>query len=771
MRNQRTGQHLASTATVAFVLTLAAPAHARQVQTETVPAATPATAQTETQPQDEARLQDIIVTAQRREENLQRTALAVSAVSGDALLQANVADVTTLSKVLPSLDVQPSAGPAFGLYVRGVGASVGNLFTDNPVAFNYGQVYIARPTALLGTFYDLERVELLKGPQGTLYGRNATGGAINVIPRRPELGQRGLNLSIEAGNYEAVQTQAALNLPLGESAALRIAGNVARHSGYLSDGYDDQQGQAVRASLLFKPGPIFSTLISADYFHQGGRGPGGVVAPSTVTPAAPPLRERIGGADPRSVAVLTAAFPPLVGSGLIQPPRTDGFVDSNFWGVSAVNDLDLGFARLTLIPAHRYSHTNYLTYSAGYYGRVNEVDVTNSVEARLASTGTGPFSYIIGGYYYDEDQRGINNFRQGPLVDTTFRSQLNSRSYAVFGQATFALVPSFRLAVGGRYTWEDKDNDTTLQQTSFGVGPTSRSVAALSFKRFTYKGGFEWDAGAQNLVYANVATGFKSGGFFVAAFDNTFAPEKLTAYTLGSKNRFLGNRLQINLEGFYWQYSDQQVSYIGPARTSATTVGAALITTNVGKSRIYGAEADIVFKPTRDDLIGLNFQYLNGRYIDFRFLAVSSNGAPLRTTCATTPSTALTFPPPARPFTVDCSGKPQISSPKLSISADYAHTFPLTSDFDLVAGAHTKFQTSKFVSIEFLPEQRQGSYALTDAYLTLANRSDRYSITAFVNNLTDKTVITGGPLRPVLSTVYNFLNPPRTYGVRFSGSF
>lgn len=717
-------------------------------------------------------LADIVVTAQRREETLQRTALAVSAVSGDDLARANVSDVTSLTRLVPSLVVQPATGTSTAFYLRGVGALTGNAFTENPVAFNYNQVYIARPAAALGTFYDLQRVEVLKGPQGTLYGRNATGGAINVIPNRPILGKRSMTLSFEAANYRSVRAQAAVNLPIGDTIALRFAGQVANRDGYLSDGYDDENGQAARASLLFRPNERFSIMVTGDYFHQGGRGPGGVLVPGALTPLAPPVDERVGGSDPRSIAALRAAFPVQIDGGLIFPPRGDGFVNADFWGVTGEIEVDLGFAKLTVIPAFRRSKPNYLTFSAGYYGRVIESADQVSVEARLSSRGDGPFNYVVGVYAFDEEQKTFNDFFQGNLLRTTFNVDLSNKSYAAFGQASYALTDTLRVIAGGRYTEDKKSNDTRLTQLSFGVGPSSRVMSDLKFNKFTYKAGLEFDAGARNLLYANVATGYKSGGFFVAAIDNTFTPENITSYTAGSKNRFLDNRLQFNVEAFYWKYQDQQVNYIGPVRTSATTIGSALVTANAGRSRIYGAEAELVLQVTKADLFSANLQYLNGKYTDFVFNAYSATGAPPRTTCRVTPNTTITpTVAGARIFDVNCSGKPQINSPKWSLNLSYEHVFHIASAYELTFGARTKIESSRFLSPEYLPEERQGSYMQSDLFVTFADPTARWSLTGFVNNVEDKTIYSGSAIRPVLSVIYNQLRPPRTYGLRAAYSF
>lgn len=745
---------------------------------------------------DSGGLADIVVTAQRREESLQRTALAVSAVSADQMANAGIADVTDLTKLVPSLVVQPATGTSVGFYLRGVGALVGNAFTENPVAFNVNQIYIARPAGLLGTFYDLERVEVLKGPQGTLYGRNATGGAINVIPKRPELGRYGGSIELEAGNYQLLRGQAAVNLPLGETAAIRIAGRASTRDGYLSDGYDDENGQALRGSLLFEPTSRVSALLVADYFHQGGNGPGGVLVPSPLAPLAPDVDRRIGGADPISTAalyagILASPLPPpakAAGPGLpgILPPQQDGFVDSEFWGVALNLDIDLDFATLTVIPGYRDSRPNYLTYSGGYYGRVIEVAKQKSLEVRLSSNGGGPFQYVVGGYYFDEDQSSFNHFVQGNVLSTKFAANLTNRSAAIFGQATYELFDRFRLLGGARYSNERKRQNTGLTQTGVFAGnpvdPFNNTVAPVmvagkaKFEKVTWKAGIEWDAGDRNLVYANVATGFKSGGFFVAALDNTFDPETITAYTLGSKNRFLDNRLQLNIEAFYWDYKDQQVNYIGPVRNinaaGNVVIGQALRTANAGASRIYGAEAELSFQLSPVDLFMANVQYLDAKYTNFTYLASSASPAPPRTACSTTVTADPSFPlpPPGTTFLVDCSGRTQINTPKWSVNLSYERTFPLGEGLDLLLGARTKIESSRILSPEYLPEERQGSYMQSDLFAQIKS-ADGWSLTAYVNNLENETVYAGSSLRPVFPVVYNILRAPRTYGLRGSFEF
>ena len=750
-------------ATIVTILAASAPATAQQSPLATTVAPVEA---------EDQGLSDIVVTAQRREESLQRAAIPVSAVDGESLVNAGVTDVTNLSKLVPALVVQQSIGSSTNFYLRGVGTFAANAFGENSIAFNFNGVYVGRASAPLGTFYDLQRVEVLKGPQGTLYGRNASGGAINVIPNRPLLGGIDGYVTAEYGNYDAKQVQGAISVPLGDTAALRVAGQVVDRDGYMSDGYDDERGIAGRASLLFQPRDDFSALLVADYAKLDARGTGGVLVPGALTPTAPPVENRIGGADPRSLAELNLRFP-LVRAGLVQGPRNDGYVEGEFWGVSLTVDADLGFADLTVLPAYRRSKPDYLSYNNGYFAQNTEIDDQVSVEARLASKADVPLRYVAGVFFFAEKQRVTNFFNQGPISRTTFNANINNESIAAFGQATYAITERLRAVGGIRYTKENKTQNTQLrQQTPANPNAAFLPVRGeLGFDSVTYRAGVEFDAAPRSLLYANVSTGFKSGGFFVGIGDNSFDPEKLTAYTIGSKNRFLDNRLQLNVEAFYWKFADQQVFYIGPVQTSPGVFGAGGTTANAGNSRIYGAEAELSFQLFRDGVASANVQYLDTKYTDFKYLAFSAAGAPPRNTCAIAPDTSLPVIAPQRLFTVDCSGKTIVNAPKLSINLSYEQGFDLGGELRLVGLVRTRIESSRFLSLEYLPEQRQSPYTLTDAVLTLEGPDRRWTVAAFVNNIEDETLYAGSALRPFLNAVYNTLRPPRTYGVRLGFNF
>lgn len=752
-------------------------------------AASPLFAQEAQVTQADEGITDIVVTAQRREESLQRAAVAVTAVTGADIADAGITELVDLQKLVPALAVAPTGGTT-SFFLRGVGTNSQNSFSENAVAFNFNGVYVARPSAPAGAFYDLARVEVVKGPQGTLYGRNATGGAINVIPRKPDLGKFGGEVRAEYGNYDSKKASAALNLPIGNSAALRVAGQVVDRDGFLTDGYNDEKGEGVRASFLVEPSADWSVLLVGDYFNQHGKGWGSVLLPSA-TLNAPDLNDHVGISSPAALTAIrnlaAGVFaPPFCGglggfvtSGCIDLPADTGFLDNKFYGLSATIEGDLGFGKLTLQPAWRKTDINFVTYLPGFRGEITEKAEQFSFEARFASDHDGPLNYVLGGFYFKEDQNALNFFRQGDISTTRFTPNVNTESLAAFGQFTYKVTDALRLVAGGRYTKEAKDQ-LTATVSGGRPGPVNPPLGApftgaLDFEKFTWKAGIEFDAGPSSLVYADVSTGFKSGGFFVAAPpENTFAPETLTAYTVGSKNRFFDNKLQLNVEAFYWDYTNQQITFVGGVRTANNIFAQGSRTENAGKSRIYGFEAEVRFQPSRNDKFDLNLQYLNGKYNSLRTANFSPTGAPVATGCTTLGSRLANPGVPgnnARFYDIDCSGKPAVNAPKWSLGLGYERGFDLTYSMRLLLGGRTSIESGRFLNPNYRPEERQGSFMMSDAYVTFEGDGGRWTITGFINNIEDEEVIVRSGSRPILDFSVATLAPPRTYGVRMGYNF
>lgn len=727
-------------------------------------------------------LEEVVVTAQRREENLQKAAIAVSAVTGDVLTEQSVTQATDLARIIPSIQIAPATA-FMQIYLRGVGTFGSNAFADQGVAFNYDGVYLSRPSAPAGMFYDLERIEVLKGPQGTLYGRNASGGAVNVLPVKPAFGALGGFLTAEYGDYDAIKASGALNVPVGERAAFRLAAQHAERDGYYNDGYDDEDSDSVRAQFRFDSGNGFNLNLGADYAQAGGQGGGGTIMPLLFDEHG----ERLGPSDPRVLAAYVSRPPtPPVPQILARP---DGYLDNEFIGLQATLDADLGFATLTVVPAYRETNIDMLQYASGFLIDVIDESQQTSIEARLANQ-SDALNWVLGAYWFDEDIVAEQFYSQASN-GTTIDSDLQTESFAVFGQGTYSLTDTFRVTGGIRYTRDNKQQDTeahTLPFVGF-VNPAGGNFTPIildiptfaltdvDFSKVTWKAGIEYDLGPNSLLYASVATGFKSGILYSAVGRNYSEPEELTAYTLGSKNRFLDNTLQLNLEAFYWDYKDQQVSHLGPVQVAVTPggpiFGPVFLTENAGSATIYGLEAELLWQPTDNDRITLNAQYLDTEYDTFRYQAYSVTGAPPALGCSIAPTTLFGASPQARVYDVDCSGRPLTNAPEWTLNVGYDRTFSLGDAGRIIAGVDTRVEAERYLSIDFLALGQQDDYMMSNARLTYENKPGTWAVTAFINNIEDELVFSNSLQSPAKAAgaIYNQIRPPRTYGVRATFRF
>ena len=779
---------------------------------------------------NEGGIAEILVTAQRVEESAQRTPIAISVVSGDELVREAVHRPEDLSRLVPSLSITNTGGPYSVFFVRGVGNSTLNAYSDPGVAFNYDGVYIARPSSTTGTFYDLDRVEVLKGPQGTLYGRNATGGAINVIPARPRKGETSANLVASYGNYDAFSMQGALNLATGENSAFRVSGNYVKRDPLLDDGTGDLDEYGFRAQFATDLGSA-DLRIAADYAHQGGVGSFSTYA-GVATPTFGPtgfagynfipsgFGPDNGILSPESQAYGQALFVRQAGrAGKYIEGRP--YNDNDYWGVLAELNVDVGPGTLTVLPAYRESTLDNL-FTAGMNGaKTNEKDKQTSLEVRYAGNIGDRADIVVGGYYFRERISTYTYFSQFTLVpyqdfDTA------TDSYAAFGKLTYEVAPGFRLTAAGRYTWDKKKFDGTSDvyilfcgnpganppnlcptlpfiplvdtaaelrafyanagipvtnvplyvlppvaggsQTAPFVlnAPISINNRKLNNEKFTYRLAAEYEFSPTNMIYASYETGYHSGGFAFAKGLETYKPETLDAWTIGSKNRFANNTVQLNLEGFYWKYHDQQISQFGyDLGTPPTTV---FLTRNIGEATMYGVDVDLQVLPTPNTLLGANVQYLHSNYDSFVYY-VPNQGLPPITTCGTSPTTQTINGSTVNVFEVDCSGKSALNAPKWSINVSGAQTVPL-GDYKVVLQADGRYRSKAEIDGSFNPFLMAKSTTTADASVTFGPEDDRWYITGFINNIGDKRRLSTVSLVTNVNAFLTTYEAPRTYGIR-----
>ncbi len=423
-------------------------------------------------------IEEIVVTAQRREEGAQHAAIALTALSGEELRDAGVTRPQELTHLDPSLQVANISSPTALFYLRGVGNLTGTSLADPAVAFNFNDVYIARPSSTGAFFYDLDRVEILKGPQGTLYGRNATGGAINVLPRRPVIGDSSGELFVDYGNYDSMRVDGAVNIPFGDQAALRLAGIRVRHDAYMNDTTDDQDDSGGRLSFLVNPSSGLSIRIVADYFNQDGGGAGS-------TPIAVGPDHRFGLSSAQGGAFYQTQRVSIAGRNFNPIPGNQS-VDNQFWGVSSTVDWQTDLGTVTIVPAYREGHLDTITSGSGSTLTFVEDDQQASLEARLASDSDRRLSYIVGAYYLDETD-DVDHFVPNPQYNMSIQIPKSGvDSGAVFGSLTVAVTTDVRATAGVRYTEDDKFFNGTFE--GFEPGVPARAYGTVS-QRSAVSGG------------------------------------------------------------------------------------------------------------------------------------------------------------------------------------------------------------------------------------------------------------------------------------------
>ena len=763
-------------------------------------------------------LETIIVTAQKVRANVQKVPQAVQTVAGRAVLAAGVDNAKDLNRLVSSLSVQVAAGGASSFYIRGVGDDNGNATTDSGVAVSLDQVFFSRAYGPDLVFYDLDRIEVLKGPQGTLYGRNATGGAINIVTTKPTMGAFNGYARLELGDYGEIRSNAAVNLPLSPTLEARIALQTDEHSGYLTDGYDDNKNRAGRIHLLWKPTADFSLLVSGEYDHSGGKGQEPVDYLNNQFQFSNPY---LGGVSPQVNAYIfglaAAAGPPgpmgpgnanlgtpahyFTAPGSCYPgclPRgftdasaspvgqpyvftNNGYLDTTVQSIRADLEWNLGFGTLSVIPAALNTYYDTLFHNGPPPFFNDGSSRQQSLEARIASPQDQRLTWLAGIFGLQEKQ----GFQQIVALGAPFAYQgqfepdLLDKAGGVFTQGTFKILPTLSLVAGARYSVENKVNTNAIADNSaiapipglveYAVAPINKEHSEAP----TFRIGLDWQVLPDNLLYASYATGFHSGGLqqgqppvrplcvpdlssptALAASLNQpcdapgdYKPEKLKAYTIGSKNRFFDNRFQINVEGYYWDYTNLQVGTLGLVNPGQT----GQVVQNAGKATIKGFDVDARAQLTSNDTVGLSLNYNHSRYGTLEFFNYIV-GSP--------------FPPSIS----NLSGQTFVNAPDLTFTASYDHVFSFPSGATLTPNISAQY--SSLITYSVSPAQTQPAFYKIDLSLTYRSPSDKYEIGLFVRNVNNAVTLTGGAgIDSTANQPYVFLAPPRTFGGNLQVNF
>lgn len=718
-------------------------------------------------PGSEIGIDDIVVTASRFSESAQRSSTAISVISADKL--DGVTDLRQLQTIDPGVQLG-SVGGVNQTFVRGVGSFNLQNTQESSVSYNADGVFLIASTMITPLMYDLERIEILKGPQGTLYGRNASGGVVNLITAQARLDRTEGYVEGELGNYDLMRLVGAVNIPLGSTLAIRLAAQHVEHDGYLSDGTEDQDTTSGRLRLLWEPSSAVTLKIGADVTRSRANGYGASPNPN------PTNDKFVGGLDPRLVGTPYGLF--------TLPPNPPPFLKDDQWSVNAQLDVDLGFATFTLLPAYRHQDLNYRAYTPFFENREAPTTKQKTIEARLSNR-TDTLKWVLGAYYLKVDQNSVSRTRaELILLDASVPDyQQDIESYAFFGEATYSLNRAFRVIGGLRYTHEAVNNSGSVngQVALFGgtpaynpfnpvTNPTGefgdyRHIGFSRSQAVTWKAGVEFDAGPNSMLFATASRGFKGGGAYIdyPGIDTEFKPEYVTAFEFGSRNRFLDNRLQVNGGLFYWKLKNQQIPFVG--YNNAIPPQVTLLVANAGQAHMYGGNLDVVWQATPNDTLRGAVEYLHSRYDSFvRTMPAGTVITP--TSCKLTGFVENSF----LPATLDCSGRPLVRAPKWAAAAGYQHRFDLQGSGEILADVDMTYASRRYLSPEYGLFTIQPAEALVNGSLTYNPDSKAFSVRAWIRNVGNRRVMAGGgaSTSPYAQVT---LQPPRTYGISLRYSF
>lgn len=751
------------------------------------------------------KIEEIIVTAQKREQALQDVPIAVTAFSGAALDRAQIEDATDIQYSIPNAVL--TGNDRFTL--RGIGQNALGSSDLGVQSFLNGSAIGYLPQ---NEFFDMARIEVLRGPQGTLYGRNTTGGAINLITQRPG-SEFGGNVDLQVGNYSNFRVGGAVNLPLGERVKLRLAGYSLSRDGYtknISTGnnVDGRDQWALRATATFDLGAhTNATLIAGRYDENSSRAREG----KRLCKAHPVL-----GCDPRELGfdspdanttilqTLSRIFTPFPAGGNIYagaPNPTDlrkiaadtdptFALDQNF----ATLNIEHNFGNLTFTAIAGYSEgateqntdwdnadlpfrfTTPITYNKDRETVVttNRLLTTDSFtsksttktgELRLASDYEGGFNFLFGLFGLKGTSEGgfetwhpaIEAFQkaQGRPAETWRVSSLSrngeNRTYAAFGETYFNLSDTARLTLGARYTDEKRSSESrSIVLTALNPWVYSE----YSGNRATYKAVIDWTPDLSftddTLIYGSMSTGYKGGGLNNSNSAPTYGPETVTAYEIGAKNTLSQGSLQANLAGFYYDYSGLQLGQ---------RINGGVLTRNAD-ARIWGLEGEFLFAPSTHWLFDANLSYLNTRI--GRFFSED----------AANPAQSLTATSP--PVQVNLQGNhlPHAPSAKIKVGAQYS-TEALWGDWTSTWRVDAVWQDSYFAREYNSPTDKIDAWGVVDLQARFKNEPQRMEVRLFVKNVTNEDNITNIIIEDALIGRYRNarLLEPRTYGLIVSKAF
>ncbi|TAL28451.1 MAG: TonB-dependent receptor [Phenylobacterium sp.] len=709
--------------------------------------------------ENETAIEELVVTARMRAESLQETPVAVTAVTENQIAKMFVQDLSDLTRAAPNFTIEGVGAihrNASVAYSRGIGYQGVDQAIDPSVGIAVDGVFYTRNIGALQSTFDIQQVELLRGPQGTLFGKNTTGGVINITTKKPGSAYSFAGL-LRMGNYGRADASMAADLPVSDTLAFRLSATRQHSSGYMHNLYRTPTGlqpveewlagddvQSIRLAMRWNATEDLEVNASYSYVKDRSDSVSGV-----------------NGSFPTD-ALSRIGRP---GFGFPGGP-TDPFVAMRNFPSGDFQDTYAGTVNLTykgqgyrlvsisgIVRSSNFSYSDFdVTDLAFFETTASKRHKTMSQELRFESEFEGPLQFVAGAYAgrtkWDADQIFF-------LATQTYEaSRQKEKTAAGFAQVDFSVTDQLTLTAGGRYSWQEKDFVRRLQRPIATFAATPAVTASEDWSRFTYHLGGNYQINDDAMVYASYSTGFKSGGFnsraASAATIGPFRPEKARAFEVGLKSDWMENRLRVNVAAFWNKYSDLQVSVFRPATVGT---GEEQVVANNANERARGVEFEVTALPVDNLTVTASVGYLDADYTSF-VANLSGGAATAANPCGGLRDRSLKGPCLLVPTRV-----PEITS-RIGVSYDFelAGGGTITPD---VAWSH---EGAHFTDTLNVPQGRQKAYSVWDASLTYVEPKGRWRASLWGKNLNNVAHrLSAVPTAGVLTQLY--FAEPRTYGV------
>lgn len=746
-----------------------------------------------------AQLEEVVVTAQKRSESSQDVGIAISAINEDQILNSDVNNIQDLMALAPSLQIGESFGYA-QVMIRGVGTDNPFAGSDPSVAMHFDGVVTSQASAQFGSLFDIDRIEVLRGPQGTLYGRNTTGGSVNVITKKPTAETEGY-IRATVGNYDLFKVEAAAGGSISDSLQARIATRIVDRGGYGDNLYegnvygikeiDDANQKSARLQLLWGADSDVSVRFMAEKHREDDHN----YVPKFRAPSY--TAEQIASVPVANQAALVPqkpGFDRAVGNrDIYSNVKLQNYKDQESFTLEINAELADGYSFNSLTNSqsfYREPQQDFDMTADNYYIQSEILDTEQFSQEFRLNFETETMRGIVGAYYFEEDimsdnrldlrivpqalvdgplpflsgctieDNNANNIIGAPAETVCIMQQGHAftDAFALFANVDIDLTDSLQLTLGGRYSKEDRGGDATDFRTPSFVDSMT-FADEKSFNKFTPTVRLEYSVNDDVMVYGSYSMGFKSGIFLSGQTTPVLEPEIVDSYEVGMKGMFLDKTLQFNTSAFYYDYQDLQQGRSEPLGTS----GFKLVYENAASAEIKGLEAELTWLVNDSFTIDGSFTYLDTAFNDYvtkdpYHVILQLFGSSL-------------FPGDADSIKQQVSGNSLVQAPELSYALSGTYNFPMSDGWTGDAKIGLNYKDKVYFSPFNLDALSQDAVTQLNANVALNSPDGKWNVNIWGKNLTDEFIYQGTFILNSSRTNAGFVAPPRTYGLTVGYNF